>query len=179
MSAVWNSSEAKGTTRLVFLALADNARDDDGVAWPSVATLARKCRVDERTVQRAINQLASAEVCERCLGRTSLKPHKPGFHLNELAVEQLQGRSNRYRLIVPRTPGNLSPRQSVTPGNLPLTPGDLSPDPRQSVTSTPGNLPPKPLGNRQVTVKEPRRRSRRTDHDGSAWADQPTGRVAL
>lgn len=157
MSAVWTGSEARGTARLVLLALADNARDDDGVAWPSVATLARKCRVDERTVQRAIGALVE---------------------LQEVAVEPQRGCSNRYRLLIPRTPVNLSPRQIATPGGVSPTPGNLPPDPRQPATSTPGNLPPKPLGNHQRTVREPRRQGRRLADDAQ-WGDQETGVTSL
>ena len=51
MNACWQSSRARGTDLLVLLALADIA-NDDGECWPSIAHLARKCRIDERTTQR-------------------------------------------------------------------------------------------------------------------------------
>jgi hypothetical protein len=44
------------TLKLVLMALAD-AADDQGVCWPSVSTLARKCTVSTRTVQRALRTL--------------------------------------------------------------------------------------------------------------------------
>lgn len=46
--------------RLVLLALADNADHKTGVAWPSVGTLAEKCDVSERTVQRSLKGLVEA-----------------------------------------------------------------------------------------------------------------------
>jgi hypothetical protein len=62
MAAVWDHSRAQGIARLVLLALADHA-DHDGYCWPSVETVARKCRVSERTVQRAIGEAeASGEI---------------------------------------------------------------------------------------------------------------------
>lgn len=57
MSWVWDHSKAGGTDRLVLLAIADSADHDGTNAWPSVATIARKCSVSERTVQRAIRSL--------------------------------------------------------------------------------------------------------------------------
>jgi hypothetical protein len=87
----------RGTERLVLLALADCANDEGRECWPSVATLARKCRVDERTVQRVIRRLAE------------------GGHL--LILPSSGGRAaNRYSVLMCGYP---QPRPSVTPGNLP------------------------------------------------------------
>ena len=44
------------TLKLVLMALAD-AADDHGVCWPSVSTLAKKCSVSTRTVQRSLRVL--------------------------------------------------------------------------------------------------------------------------
>lgn len=57
--AVFERSEARLAHRLVLLALADYAHDDGSNAHPSVKTLARKARVDERTVQRALADLVA------------------------------------------------------------------------------------------------------------------------
>lgn len=43
--------------RLVLLALCDNAGDDTGIAWPSVATIARKAGLKERQTQRCLRNL--------------------------------------------------------------------------------------------------------------------------
>lgn len=56
-SAVWEQSQAEGTTLLILLALADNADNKSAIAWPSVGDLARRSRVDERTVQRHLRKL--------------------------------------------------------------------------------------------------------------------------
>jgi hypothetical protein len=55
-SKVWEHSTATEATLLVHLAIAEFA-DEDGYAYPSIATLAQKTRVSERTVQRAIRWL--------------------------------------------------------------------------------------------------------------------------
>jgi len=44
---VWDHSAASGSFLLMLLAIADFA-DDDGNAYPSVPTLARKCRMKPR-----------------------------------------------------------------------------------------------------------------------------------
>jgi hypothetical protein len=42
--------------KLVFLALADNA-NDERICWPSVATLGRKCGLEDRSIRRVIARL--------------------------------------------------------------------------------------------------------------------------
>lgn len=54
---VLDNSTATGHSRMVLVGLANHADDDGCNAWPSVATLARYCRVSERTIQRALKQL--------------------------------------------------------------------------------------------------------------------------
>jgi len=46
----------KPTAKLVLMSLAD-AADDQGVCWPSIPTLARKCCTSTRTVQRILGEL--------------------------------------------------------------------------------------------------------------------------
>lgn len=57
MSWVFDHSESTGNERLVLLAIADHANDETWSCWPSVARLAVKAKVSERTVQRAIRSL--------------------------------------------------------------------------------------------------------------------------
>lgn len=56
MGLVWQSSSHSGTDLLMLLAIADFA-DDDGRAYPSVATLARKCRMTPRNVNHILPRL--------------------------------------------------------------------------------------------------------------------------
>ena len=42
--------------KLILMALSD-AADDDGVCWPSVTTIAKKCNVSTRTVRRGLQSL--------------------------------------------------------------------------------------------------------------------------
>lgn len=53
IQAVWDRTATGGSVRLLLLALADFA-DEEGWAWPSVATLAHRTGRSERQVQRLI-----------------------------------------------------------------------------------------------------------------------------
>jgi len=56
MSTAWTAAGCASSTKLVLLALADNA-NDAGVCWPAIPSIARRCSLDERTVYRAIATL--------------------------------------------------------------------------------------------------------------------------
>lgn len=56
MSRVWESSQHAGSDLLMLLAIADFA-DDDGNAYPAVATLAKKCRMKPRNCQYILRTL--------------------------------------------------------------------------------------------------------------------------
>lgn len=118
MSWVWQHSKAKGTTRLVLLALADHAGADGGDAYPSVGRLAARCGMGERAVQGAIKKLRS---------------------LGELEVEPNTGPRgvNRYR--IPMTPADPAPPQNVRPA-------DPAPPPRNTCTPPPQESTPPPAG---------------------------------
>lgn len=53
MTLVWDKSNHKGSELLLMLAIADNA-NDQGLAYPSMKTLARKTRLDRRHVKRLV-----------------------------------------------------------------------------------------------------------------------------
>jgi Helix-turn-helix domain len=56
LAHVWTHAQARGNHLLVLLAIADNA-NDDGIAYPSIKTLAKKTRTTPRTVKRLVRQL--------------------------------------------------------------------------------------------------------------------------
>lgn len=56
MSEVLEDSPYDGTSLLVHVILANHA-NDDGVCWPSIARIAKQCRVSERHVQRILATL--------------------------------------------------------------------------------------------------------------------------
>lgn len=59
MTAVWERSQHSGTHLLMLLAIADFS-DDDGRAYPSVPTLARKCRMKERNARYILAELVDS-----------------------------------------------------------------------------------------------------------------------
>lgn len=103
------------TLKLVLMALAD-AADDQGVCWPSVSTLAKKCSVSTRTVRRSLRVLMDS-------GTLIAEARRRGDGSST---------SNRYRLLIaggdkmspPRDAGVTRPRQ-VCQGDpeVPVTPG--------------------------------------------------------
>jgi len=60
MTRVWQHSHQKAGALLVLLAIADYA-NDEGQAFPSVASLMAKARMSERGVQGAIAQLVKSD----------------------------------------------------------------------------------------------------------------------
>lgn len=89
MNAVWKYSRAKATPLLVLLSLADFA-DDSWECWPSVSTIARKCRLaDERHVKRIIHEELEDRLGEVVVIRNEGRSSSKGGL-----------RSNRYRIVV-------------------------------------------------------------------------------
>lgn len=110
MSLVW-SIDLQASQKIVLLALADCA-NDEGMAWPSIATIARKASKSERTVQGMVAELEKA---------------------GHLTREQVPGRGCRY-FIHPRkicTPAKSAPPQKLRkpPQNLHPTPAKSAPNP--------------------------------------------------
>jgi len=98
MQWVWTHSQSGGADRLVLLAIADNADDDGGNAWPSIDTLAGKANVSSRTVQRCIDRLVG-------LGELRVERNAGGS-----ATTASNRRPNRYTIVA-----SLG-RQADTPG---------------------------------------------------------------
>ena len=54
---VWSNSRHSGTEKLMLLAIAEHVSDSSGIAWPSVARLARMCGVCDRQAKRLLKAL--------------------------------------------------------------------------------------------------------------------------
>jgi len=73
LTNVFYNSQADGSARLVLLAIADCA-DDQGIAWPSLPTLALKAHISKQTARRQIAELMALgelEVVRKGNGRQS------------------------------------------------------------------------------------------------------------
>jgi Helix-turn-helix domain len=64
ISCVWHGSKQSSGNLLVLLAMADYA-DVNGVCWPSLNTLAKKCRMTDRNVQFCVHDLVKSGEIER------------------------------------------------------------------------------------------------------------------
>ena len=131
MNWAWQQA-LKPVPKLVLMALAD-AADDQGICWPSVATLASKVGVSTRTVRRVMHELISGELLS-----TEQRYRSDG-----------SCSSNRYRLqlaggdklspapdVSDTTPGHTCqgvPDTGVIPGTTIGTPIE-SPQPHTAVT---------------------------------------------
>lgn len=92
MTQAWDTECSNHTTKLVLIALADNA-NDQGVCWPSVPTLAKKCGLTRQGVMAQIGKLEEAKL---------------------LTVERTNGRGNRY-VLNPSTRLTTHPSTRLTP----------------------------------------------------------------
>lgn len=110
MTLAWKTSFQSGR-KMVLLALCDNA-SDEGICYPSVATLVRKCSMAERTVQGHITDLEKLGIVRR---------------------EFRTGRSTYYHIDASKI---------CTPQNLHPTPADAAPPPRRICTPPPAGLAP-------------------------------------
>jgi len=119
MTAAWNT-DLKASTKMVLLALCDNA-SDEGMCFPSIKTTAKKCSMSTRSVQGHIAKLI-----------------EKGY----LKKTEREGRSSIYFIADPCkvcTPANPAPLQTTTqtPANYDKTPAN--PAPLQTTTQTPAN----------------------------------------
>lgn len=113
MTAVW-SIDLPDSQKIVLLALADCA-NDEGLCWPSMASLAKKCSKGERTVQGVIRELVAA---------------------GHLTRTEVVGKGCRY-VVHPRSdcaPQPLRPRKDRSPPPQPLrdTPAAAAPKPSKN-----------------------------------------------
>ncbi len=97
MGLVWDTP-LEGTMKLVALALADCHNHKTGRCDPSVTYVANKCGLSEKTVRRAISDLASAHAIE--IVPTPGDRHQYRFSLDKL--------SNQPGTECPPTPVNLT-----------------------------------------------------------------------
>lgn len=91
MTAAWNARGLLHTSKLVLLALADNA-NDAGVCWPSIPKVAERCSLDERSVYRAI---ATLEGCGHVT--TEARPGKSTIYRVHPVVGEAGGAHYVYR----------------------------------------------------------------------------------
>lgn len=121
MISVFHHSQSTGNDRLVLLAIADEANDDGGNAFPSMRRLALKANCNKDTVSEAIKRLEA-------LGELEVKrPTKRG-----------PGQYNQYRVVVQSSGNPGQPTGSVKEGSI-----------EGSVRTHPDNSTPNPYSYKQ------------------------------
>lgn len=127
MSLCWPLQGMSGPQKAVLISLADNA-NDEGVCWPSVARIAERTCLAERTVQAAVKWLTQVGI---------------------LAVRERMGRSTIYTL----TPASYAPPQELHPAaDAPPPPQRTTETPAAAAPRTviePSSEPSPPAGGEQ------------------------------
>jgi hypothetical protein len=151
MTLVWEKSQHKGSELLLLLAIADNT-NDQGVAFPSIKTLARKTRLSIRNVRYVILRLEHSGELEVSIGTGPRGCNEYRIHIPTL--QKLQGMIStpanertkppaKALAPEPTTKTNISPF-SLSPGNVPNgtegEPGAFTPEQLKDAGFTPGSL---------------------------------------
>jgi hypothetical protein len=110
MTLAWKSDFQSGR-KMVLLALCDNA-SDEGVCYPGIPTIARKCSMGERTVQGHIADLEKLGIVRR------------EFRTGRSTLYQIDGSKICTPQILHHPPADFAP---PPPQILHLTPADLAP----------------------------------------------------
>lgn len=154
MARVWAESKHSGSDLLMLLAIADFA-DDDGRAYPSVPTLAAKCRMKPRNANYVLSTLKASGELEILVNEGP-----KGTNLYRVNLE-LMGLQSSAPLQ------NLAPLQcsASTPAILGSTPATQCAKPLQRSADEPPR-------NHQRTTKEPsKRRANSTQSLGDQFPD--------
>lgn len=150
MARVWESSKQSGSHLLMLLAIADFA-DDDGFSYPSVPTLAAKCRMQPRNANVILAALRDS---------------------GELEIRLNEGPrgTNLYRILLDLLPlQSVAPLQGITGGvqrNAPLTPAKVCTTPAKDCSVPLQRIADEPSVNhqRESTREQP------VGLDPEAWA---------
>ena len=87
MAQVWEDTRVETQAELlVLLALADHARDD-GLCWPSMRTIAKKARIEERSTQRIVRRLIEKGLIEVVSKGGCIEGHNTPNHYRVMVGE--------------------------------------------------------------------------------------------
>lgn len=108
MSDVWLYSKQEGTRLLLLLAIADFA-NDNGLAWPSIITLAQRTRQHRRTVERQIQEIEKTGEL-----RVKRSTNKPNLYEVVVAANRRSGNTPRGEAMSGQSGVAMSPEPSRT-----------------------------------------------------------------
>lgn len=140
--------QLSATQKLVLVSLADQS-NDEGVCWPSIASLMRRTCLSERAVRNALRALEDVRL---------------------LRTNARDGSSNWYTV----TPLAYTPAPDAPLHQMPPTPAPDAPHPGTTCRTPRHQMPPEPSLNHQGTVKEPKAPRKRASAESVAppeWLD--------
>jgi hypothetical protein len=117
MAWVWEHSRSVGADRLVLLAIADHANDSGSDAFPSLARIATRSKVDKRTAQRSIRALVA-------LGELEVRDNAGPYGAHRYRVLMAAGRQDTTGGgdtppgVVTDRPGETPPGRETTGGGI-------------------------------------------------------------
>ena len=119
--AVWEYGPDDPTQHHVLLALANYANDDGGSVFPSLETIAARCRISRRTAARAMKMLAAD-------GWITATRRGPTSNIYTIQVAKLSPSSVTVAQQEPERSANLTPKkcQIDTSRSAKLTPDPIS-----------------------------------------------------
>jgi hypothetical protein len=134
MNWAWRQTAGGTTPKVVLVKIADNA-DDFGLAFPSIALIAKQCEISERTVQRIIRQLQQ-------LGLLTVEPRFLGPRRQTSNLYQLSCPAPIEKESTNRRGDRSPPLTPVTPPSLTeASPGGVTRDTRTATNQSTNDQP--------------------------------------
>ena len=131
MTEVWKTN-LPTTEKMVLLVIADHANEDGTEAWPSQATIAAKCSITVRTVQRSVNTLVKHKYIflEKRAGgslncREDRRPNKYTINLKRLRGDNMTGRQDDANEVTMTPPTGRQSRPMKHPTDTPIDTPDF------------------------------------------------------
>lgn len=154
-SLVWEHSKHSGTELVAMLAIADFS-SDEGTAYPSVATLARKTRMKARNMRYILGRLVTS---------------------GELTVMLNAGPRgcNVFRITIKPPLQSLAPLQESAPlQSIAVTPASACREPLQSIAPEPSlNRKEPSFSSRSLSLKQKRKPSALPNGFAEFWSAYP------
>ena len=150
VGAVISGSRAERPVVWVLVVIAEMTSQKTGVCWPSMETLARRCRLTDRAVQAAIRKLQK-------LGELEVKRNagQRGANVYRIKQEALKKQKPPKRASPPTPEAHFTPEE-------PEGCSPLHPTPEAGFTPPPKPTSPEPEENRNRTGKRESTRARTT-----------------
>ncbi len=142
LTEIWRKPPCKGGDLLCLLAIADNA-DDEGYAWPSMKSIARKAAMSERGAQKCVKKLSDMGLIRIDVGGGRNKTN--GYQITTNGI----GEDPEYTNPEQNTPNGGSPFTPINPEQTRINPEQSNAKPRTPVhpnhqePSSEPSLPPK------------------------------------